>query len=250
MGSLLLKGGVAAVTAGTLITGAAVVQLQSGGHRHHVHPGVLAASPQSGTPTTSAGAAVADASTPSSASAGPGGISRASSKPAAHTRYASLGSAGSAEGLHEGGAGAPVQRGAVVVRPHSLPTAPGSTTDATAPTVPTTSAGSVPSSSTSDQSSSNTGSGGVSVGGLVGSGAGAGSSGGSGAEAPTGGNAGSGQQAPAGSESAGSTPSGSGGESSGAQSSSGSGSAGSEQSGGLVKTVVHEVGSVVEHLLH
>lgn len=240
-GGLLLKGGVAAVTAGTLLTGAAVVQLQTGGHRHHVHPGVLAG-PRSGAGTTATGAAVADVATvPSATTGGVGG--HAGFRGGGHTRDASLGSPSSAGARREDGAGEPSQRAGIVVRHRSLPTAPGSAPDAAAPTAPT-SAGPVPGGSTSDPGSSG---GASSSGGSTA----AGSSGGSGSEAPPGGGSGSGQQAPAGSEPGGSTSSPSGEESSSAPSGSGgSGSAGGEQSGGLVKTVVHEVGSVVEHLLH
>ncbi len=248
LGGLLLKGGVAAVTAGTLITGAAVVQLQGGGHRHHGHPGVVAASRSNGASTTSAGTSVAAGSTVPSASATTTVGGHAPVRRVAHIRDVSAGSPVSTVG--RGGTGEP-SRGTVPVRHRSPAVAPGSAPANAAPTVPTTPAVSVSGGSGSDQGSSSAGSGDPSSGGPVGSAAGAGSSSsGAGSEAPPSGGAGSGQQAPSGSEAGASTPSG-GEESSGSQSgSSGSGSSGGEQSGGLVKTVVHEVGNVLEHLLH
>ena len=76
--------------------------------------------------------------------------------------------------------------------------------------------------------------GGASGGGQSGSGSGVGSGSGSGSESGAGNSEGSG----------------SGGSSGGSSGSSGSESSGGEQSGSLVGTVVHEVGSVLEHLLH
>ncbi len=247
MGGLLLKGGVAAITAGTLITGAAVVQLQGGGHRHHGHPGALAV-PRSDASTTAGGAAVAAVP---SASPGSGGVRHSASPGAARAHGAGLGSRETIVRLQTGGAGEPAHHTSGAVLRHRSTTAPGSAPGQATPSAPTTPAGSVPYSAGSDQGTSKTGSGGATAGGPVGSAAGTGSSAESGSEAPAGGGSGGGQQAPSGSESGGSTPSGGGEESSGAQSGSGgSGASGSEQSGGLVKTVVHEVGGVVEHLLH
>jgi RNA polymerase sigma factor (sigma-70 family) len=245
LGGLLLKGGVAAVTAGTLITGAAVVQLQAGGHRHHGHPGAVAATRSNGAYTTGTGASVAAASTGPNASAATIGGGHAPVR-RAHIREVSAGAPVSTIG--RGGTGEP-GRGNAPVQHRSPGVAPGSVPVAAVPTAPA-SAGPVSSGSGSDQGSSTAGAGGVSSSSPVVGSAGVGSSSGAGSEAPPSGGAGSGQQAPSGSGAGGSTPSG-GEESSGAPSgSSGSGSSGGEQSGGLVKTVVHEVGSVVEHLLH
>lgn len=248
LGGLLLKGGVAAVTAGTLITGAAVVQLQGTAHRHHGHPGAVAATTQSNdASTTSTGAPVAAVSTVPNSSAATIGGGHPPTRRVAHIRDVSADSPSSTVG--RGGTGEP-SRGTALVRRRASAVAPGSAPVAAVPTTPATSGGSVSSSPESDQGSSTAGAGGAPSGGSIGSGAGAGSSSGAGSEAAPSGGAGSGQQAPSGSEAGGSTPSG-GEESSGtSSSSSGSGSSGGEQSGGLVKTVVHEVGSVVEHLLH
>lgn len=256
IGGLLLKGGVAAITAGTLITGAAVVQLQAGGHRHHGHPGAVAATRSHGASPTSADTSAAAVSTVPRASAAKIGGGHAPVRRVAHIRDVSLGAPASTDG--RGGTGEPAH-GTALVRRRATTVTPDSAPVTAVQTTPTPSASSVLSGSGSDQGSSSAGAGGASSGSPVGSAAGAGSSSaaGSEAQAPPSGGAGSGQQAPSGSEAGGSTPSG-GEESSGAQSgssgaqsgSSGAGSSGGEHSGGLVKTVVHEVGNVVEHLLH
>ncbi|HEY2767553.1 MAG TPA: sigma-70 family RNA polymerase sigma factor [Solirubrobacteraceae bacterium] len=252
LGGLLVKGGVAAVTAGTLLTGAAVVQLRSPGHHRHPRPGAIAGSlPGTGASTTGSTVAASAAVSSSRLSADAHGRVRiAGSTGAAGARSGGVALTGSQRQPRQGGTGGSTQRGAGVVQRHSgssAPTSPG----ASQQVVTTTEGSSTPSAQGQTGSGAGTE---APKGGPVGSAAGSGS--GSGSEGAPSGGSGSGEQAPAGSEPAGGSTS-SGSESPSAPSESGSsgGSSGSEssesgQSGGLVKTVVHEVGSVLEHLLH
>ncbi len=239
LGGLLLKGGIAAVTAGTLITGAAVVHLQ--GHPHPRDSPELAAVPPHITAATARGSTGA---APASAARG-----RAVHLAATRGKRASGGGLVGARvdaALRARGV-ARAQPGKHLAAPRS--TAPaanapaGSTQSATTPqsTGSTPGAGSAPAEAGVGSSGASSG---ASPGEPVGSAAGSSS------EAAPSGNAGGSPPAPAppSESSSGSAPSG---ESSGAQSGTGeSESPSGAQSGGVVGTVVHEVGSLLEHLLH
>jgi RNA polymerase sigma factor (sigma-70 family) len=238
LGGLLLKGTVVAVTAGTLLTGAAVVRLQA----HHAHhKGAAATSPH--------GASAAVRGTRTQATAAP-------TAPVALVHHDRSASRRSSVRVHIGRAHSPVAaapgiRHLVSAPAHSPGVAP---RGAPAPSVPvgstqgdatSPSSSSAPSGSSgqTQAGASGSGAGGASGGGPVGSAAGSSSS----TETASGTGTG---DAPASSESesaGGSTPSS---ESSGTQSGTGaSESSGATQSGGLVGTVVHEVGSLLEHVL-
>jgi RNA polymerase sigma factor (sigma-70 family) len=255
-GGLLVKGGVAAVTAGTLLTGAAVVHLQGNLHHRHSPAGALAGqhsstggAPAGTTAVASSAPSLSGASTGAARGARAGGSSGRSRALSVSTAPASR-SPGAG-----GGSGGSVRRDVAVAQPRSgsrVPATPpsGASTQDVATTQGNVVPGGGSGSSAQGQAGAGTGSG-TPEAEPVGSSAGAGS--GAGSEGSTGASSGGGEQAPAGGESAGgSTPSGGGQESSGGQGGSGGGSqpAGGEQSGGIVKTVVHEVGSVLEHLLH
>jgi RNA polymerase sigma factor (sigma-70 family) len=245
LGGLLLKGGIAAVTAGTLLTGAAVVHLQ--GHPRHHAAHELAVAPS---PVAVASTSAATVSTPTLR---------------ARSRTVHISARPSKPGGRNGLAGARVDAalGAhSVVRPasgrHLAGSAPNTTAPATSAPVGSTQGATTPPSGGSTQGAGSaqgeagagqSGSSGTSQSEPVGSAAGSssevapsGSTGGStGGSTPT---------PPAGESSSGSDPSG-GSEDSGAQSGAGgSESSSSGQSGGVVGTVVHEVGSLLEHLLH
>jgi RNA polymerase sigma factor (sigma-70 family) len=252
LGGLLLKGSVVAVTTGAVLTGAAVVHL--GGPTHHGDPHKL----------------IAAAISASGGGAGGVGLDSAQAHPGAQDRElpdAGRRSHRRARG-RRGGSGARIHAPGGGGSANGSPTAPGSrhaprsTTRATgiahdgAPeTVRTVQS---PSPSGAGQGSNQTagasqgGESGAGSGGPVGSAAGAGSAGGTEAsgspeQGSTEGGASGGGQSGAGSGSGGSEGSSSGGSSGGSGDSE---SSGGEQSGSLVGTVVHEVGSVLEHLLH
>jgi RNA polymerase sigma factor (sigma-70 family) len=242
LGGLLLKGAVVAVTAGTLLTGAAVVRLQAS-HARHEHAATA--------PSHGASAAVRDVWTKSTATAS------AAIAPVRHERSGSrrgavrveIGRArrpsGGTSSPRRPAVSAPAHRPAAV--PHTATPAPSAPVSSTQGNGTPSSSGPAPggSSGQTQAGSSGSGAGGASQGGPVGTAAGSSSS--SSSETASGTGAG---DAPAQSESessGGSTPSG---ESSGTQSGTGtSESSGGTQSGGLVGTVVHEVGSLVEHIL-
>ena len=257
IGGLLAKGGVAVLAVGTLITGAAAVHV-SGLARHRAPVKVAAVS------GTSSASGVRTPSEDVRAVASPTIAPRAPSADRHRQRQRAGGqlrtaSAGSGSPLTTSSAGGGTNHSSSVngagraVAPVSAPTSSGTTS--TGDSAPST--GSAPSAG--------------STGGSAGQAEGAGQSGGSGAQSPDGTAASSGsgsESSPppssggatgaAGGESTGSSsPSGAGSsgasetESSGDQGASGSsGSSGGEQSGGVVGTVVHEVGNLLEHLLH
>lgn len=253
LGGLLVKGGVAAVTAGTLLTGAAVVQLRGSGHHHHPHPGAIAG-PVLPTGTSTAGSTAASAalSTSRLSASSHRRVRAADPTGAAGVRNGGVVLTGSPGQPHRGGPRGSTQRGAAVVQRHSgfsAPTSPSGSQE-----IAITQGSSTPGA----QGSAGSGAGSEAPkSGPVGSAADSGSGGGSaGASSGGSGSSGSGEQAPPGSEPAGGSTSSGGespsppGESGGSGGSGGSESPESGQSGGLVKTVVHEVGSVLEHLLH
>jgi RNA polymerase sigma factor (sigma-70 family) len=285
MGGLLLKGGAVALTAGTVITGAVVHFSATPHHRNH-HPQQLAAVAPArhaaGVRGVDGGAASTlnrDLAASSGARGGdPTGRVRRLGSPHAGARGGSRAShpSGSSGALAPGG-----QRGATAptlggtnhysVKVRTDPGSPGSAQGSSP------SAGAGGSGETSNSGASQpggAGAGSASAGGSGGGGAseggagsvqpGAGSGSGSGSD-PGSGSSGSGSGAGSGSGS-GSSGSGSG---SGSGAGSGTGSSGSgsegaasspsgesgsessgEHSGSLVGTVVHEVGNVLEHLLH
>jgi RNA polymerase sigma factor (sigma-70 family) len=257
-GGLLAKSGVAILAVGTLVTGAAAVHI-SGVARHRAPVKVAAvsgASSANGAQTSSDGARAVVSPTVSSRTPAIdrrrqrqriGGQLRAGSSGTGSALTTTSAGGGSNHSTSMSGTGR-------VVAPVSAPTSSGTT-------------------STGDSApSTGTAQGTGSAGGSAGQAEGTGQSGGSGAQSPGGAAASSGsgsESSPApsagsasgtsagGESSGGSSPSGSssGGasetESSGDQGASGGpGSSGGEQSGGVVGTVVHEVGNLLEHLLH
>jgi len=243
LGGLLLKGGIAAVTAGTLITGAAVVHLE--GHPHHHATHELAAAPGHLTTATVRGGVTAAAPAPAV-------LHRSTHvAPARSKRGAGLGLAGArvggANGARDVVSSTPVRHLASTPSRSTAPVASapsGSTQGATVPQSAgsTTGGGSTQNEAGTGQSGTT----GASQGEPVGSAAGSSSE-----TAPSGSTGGSTPAPPAGESPSGSDPSGTGEEGSGTQSGSGeSGSSSGGQSGGVVGTVVHEVGSLLEHLLH
>ncbi len=279
VGGLLVKGGVVALTVGTVITGAAVVHLSASTHHGHAHPLVAVAAPARGVDAGSTTSSTVGAAVGVHSQGGDSGLSDA----AGARRGVSGRHAGSRTGANVrtktdaaggGTAGAPISSGgnhaprsttrvtgdahndASAKAPAVQSPAPGSTSGSDQ-----TGAGSSPSGGSGQGGEAGTGSSGP-----VGSAAGNGSPGGTDANGSSGGSSeggasgggqsgagsGTGSGSGAGAESSGSGSSegtSSGGSSSGSSGSS-SESSGSEQSGSLVGTVVHEVGSVLEHLLH
>jgi RNA polymerase sigma factor (sigma-70 family) len=275
LGGLLLKGGVVAITAGTVITGAAVVHLSASSHHGHRRGLIAAANP------ARAGAAVGAGS--SSAAAEAAARYRGTAVVGSRTRRRARAS----DPHHGVRSGARIDAstgggsiGGSVTAPsgHDLPqsttrvrggTQGGSPTSGETVQITVT-----PPSSQSSSQAQESGQGGGSdagSGGPVGSAAGDGSGSGTG----TGGSAGQGSAegggAPSGdqpggdqsgsgsgTESGSGSGSGSGGSEGAADQGSASESSGSEssesssneQSGSLVGTVVHEVGSILEHVLH
>lgn len=268
VGGLLLKGGVAAITAGTMITGATVVHLSvSAPHRDH-HRLIAAAAPTSGagaSTTTAAAHPAARYGEFSTTSARP--HRGASGRHAGHRAGLAGGKARAKINAAGGGSvGAPTTSGGHhAPRPTTRATGNGrNNAAAKAPAVqspaPSSTQGSGQAGAGPSQSGGS-GQGGESSagsGGPVGSAAGSGSPGGSDASGSSseggtsgGGHLGSGSGVGVGSSgSGGSEGTSSGGSSGSTSGSSGSESSGGEQSGSLVGTAVHEVGGVLEHLLH
>ncbi len=282
---LLVKAGVVALTVGTVITGAAVVHLSASTHHGNSRRLIAAAAPPHGAGTGSAtGSAVAggragsrdgggfpDAVGTHRGSSGRHHGSRAGST-GAHARAKIDAGGGSFVGTPTaGGHRAPRSTTRVTGGAHHNASAKGPAAPSPAPGSSQGSgqagagsgAGSSPSGGSGQGGEAGTGSGGP-VGSVAGNGSPggtetSGSAGGSSEGSSSGGgSSGSGSGAGSGSGSgsgAGSSGSGSsegtdsGGSSSGSSGSSGSESSG-EQSGSLVGTVVHEVGNVLEHLLH
>jgi RNA polymerase sigma factor (sigma-70 family) len=235
LGGLLLKGGIAAVTAGTLITGAAVVHVQGQGHSHRHTPRELAtAAPRTAVATSSARTVVAPPAT-----ARRHGVHVTADGKRLHV---DVGLARSRTGASPGARGlardAPARRLAAADPRSAAPSAgapaAGSTQGAATPqsSAAAPSGGSGQGAAGAGQS----GSSGASPSEPVGSAAGASSE-----AAPSGGSAGNAPAAPESEAPGGSAPSGGSGESE---------VSGGEQSGGVVGTVVHEVGGLLEHLLH
>jgi RNA polymerase sigma factor (sigma-70 family) len=270
LGGLLFKGGVVAITAGTVITGAAVVRLDGSTH-HRDRPKLVA---------TAASAGATDGS-PTVAGAQP--AARDGDRPAAASRS----HRGARRGRRGGGSGAGIHANGGGGSASGSPTAPGarreprSTVPATGDTHRVAPRAAPPTESPAPDDSTQGsieivaapqgGASGSGSGGPVGTAAGGGSESGSGAggssgEGSTEGGSGSQSGTGSGSESSdsqssseGSSGSGSSSGSGGSGSSSGAGGSGSssgaepaseEHSGSLVGTVVHEVGSILEHLLH
>lgn len=252
LGGLLVKGSVAAVTAGTLLTGAAVVHFQGAQHRHHPHPGnstTAEVQPQTttGETTTPTVAALSPTASARRSRTRPQRVANGGVRDVSHSTFADreggqTGGATRGEGtLQRSGQTSPTLSG-----PVSSPR--GSTQDVAETQVGTTQSGPTQSGSTQPTQTGAAGASGGSepAGAAAGAGSGSPSAGSEGStQTPTG--SGSGESPP---------PSGSGtSESSGTDTGSGttggsSETSGSEQSGGVVKTVVHEVGSLLEHLLH
>jgi RNA polymerase sigma factor (sigma-70 family) len=254
-GGLLAKSGVAILAVGTLISGAAAVHLHDSAH-HRAPVKVAAAS----TASSASDAGASRGTSPTVPSATPANseshAQRLGEKPRAKNKSSDTVFTPAAAGRRPAGSG-----GGSAVVPAASPKSPGASTPSS---VTTQSIGSTQSAG-SDEGSSGTAEGATGQGnssGAQSSPAGSAASNGSGAESsPTSGSEGN-AQTPAGDESAGgsgatgsdpsgSAPSGSSGtEGSGSQGAgNGSGSSGSEQSGGVVGTVVHEVTTLVEHLL-
>jgi RNA polymerase sigma factor (sigma-70 family) len=243
-GGLLLKGGIAAITAGTLLTGAAVVHLQGEHPRHHHGPHELAAAP----------AQVAVATTSDSTVSAPALATRSRTIHISARRNkqgSGIGPAGprvdAALGAHGTARTAPVRRltGSVPRSTAPAASAPvGSTQGAT--TQQSTGSTQAGGSAQGEAGAGQSGASGASQSEPVGSAAGSSSE-----VTPSGSAGGSVPAPPAGESSGGSDPSGNS-EDSGTQSEAGGSesSSGSGQSGGVVGTVVHEVGSLLEHLLH
>jgi RNA polymerase sigma factor (sigma-70 family) len=260
---LLLKGGVVAITAGTVLTGAAVVHLTGSTHRHTPRPLIAAVAPTgtatTGTPTVEAGTSLGTARGGSSAPGSPSNHVRRAGGPGRHTRTDGVTGArggsgsgaptGSAPGSrHTPSSSTPRDRG------KALGGTPGGSGNAPAPaTAPSTgqgssgATGSAPNGNSEEAqatpvstASSNAPGG---AGGAQGQGAG-----GSETQPSGGGQSGAGTEG-TGSEGSSSGSSGSSGSESTGSSKSTGGATGQE-SGSLVGTVVHEVSNIVEHLLH
>ncbi len=274
---LLLKGGAVALTVGTVITGATVVHL-SASTPHRRHRLIASAAPPSGAGAGSTAEAHAAASYGDISATAAGAHRDASGRragrgvgSAGRKTRGMLNVAGGGSITVSGGDHAPrsttrvtgdAHKNAPAKAPPGQSPAPGSTQGSSqtgggsgagsgqsggsgesgsgsgGPVGPAAGNGTQGGSDTSGSSESTSGSsseGGTSSGDQSGSGSGeSGSGSGSGSESGTGSSEGSG----------------SGGSSGGSSGSSGSESSGGEQSGSLVGTVVHEVGSILEHLLH
>jgi len=237
LGGLLLKGTAVAVTAGTLLTGAAVVQLQA----HHAHRKLAAAPPHSST-SAATREARATATTTSPAPIAPSHRDRTTA--ARNSVRIDIGrdhaSPGGAPGVRHLVASAPPRSPATA--PRASAPSPSAPVDSTQIVLTTPSSSSTPSGGAGQTQAGSNQSGASQGGGPVGSS--------SSSSTETASSTGSGE-APASSEgesAGGSQPSS---EGSGAQGQSAeSGSSSGTQSGGLVGTVVHEVGSLLEHVLH
>jgi RNA polymerase sigma factor (sigma-70 family) len=256
LGGLLAKSGVAILAVGTLITGAAAVHIHGSAHRRApVKVAAVSGASSAGVAGQSSGgphAALSSTVAPRAARSRGRHAGRGLGEQL-HAEHARPGSAlttasggqGSGRSVSGGGAGR-------AVVPVSSPTS----SVTSAPSGSTQGTG-----STQGDADQGAGSGQAEGAGGQGSSSGAQSSpAGSAPEGSSAPSAGGSSQAPTGAESGDSSPTGSNPSSpsgssetagSGSQGASGgSGSSGSEQSGGVVGTVVHEVGSLLEHLLH
>jgi RNA polymerase sigma factor (sigma-70 family) len=253
LSGLIVKGGVAVVTAGTLLTGA-VVHIQGSIHPHA--PTKVAVTSHAGAGVAAEGSTAVSALSARSAvtatgKARPAG--RGSVDVGARVHVLAGAPSDGRRPAHPGSSGGEVRGNSPATAPAApSTTTPGSsnqgvgstqTTDSSQSTSPAQGGGQA------EAGAGQSGGSGASEGGSVGSAAGAGT----GSE---GAGAAGGAQTPSG-EAGGSSPSGgAAGEGSDAQGetgtseSSGSGSTGSESSGGVVGVVVHEVGSLLEHVLH
>ncbi len=282
---LLLKGGAVALTVGTVITGAAVVHLNAS-TSHRRHRLIASAAPPRGagagsTSTVSPSAARYGGLSANAAGAGArrgnsgrragGGVGSAGGK--TRGTLDAAGGGGSAGTTVSGGNRAPrsttratgeAHNNAPAKAPAGRSPAPGST-QGSSQTGDGSGAGSGQSGGSGESGSASGSSGGPvdyaagngTQGGSENSGSSESAAGSSSeGDASGGGQSGAGSGAESGSGSgsesgAGSSEgSGSGGSSGGSSGSGGSESSGGEQSGSLVGTVVHEVGSILEHLLH
>jgi RNA polymerase sigma factor (sigma-70 family) len=284
VGGLLVKGSAVALTVGTVITGAAVVHLSASTHHGNPRRLIAAAVPSRGAGGGSAADSAADEALSEARDRGlstGAGAHRGASGRHAGSRTDSTGAkararidatgGGSAGTLTPAGHRAPRSTTRVTGDAHNNASAKAPAAQGPAPGLTQgsgstqgsgqTGAGSGPGFSQSGGSGQG-GESGTGSGGPVGSAAGNGSAGGTDASGSSGGSSEggasgggqSGSESGSGSDSesspGSSESSGSGGSSSGSNGSSGSESSGSEQSGSLVGTVVHEVGSILEHLLH
>jgi RNA polymerase sigma factor (sigma-70 family) len=256
-GGLLAKSGVAILAIGTLITGATAVHISGLGHRRAPVKvaAVSGASSASGVRASSEdGRAVASATIAPRAPSTDRRRQRQRVRGRLRTASADSGSAltTSSAGGGSNRSGSVNSAGRAVV-PASAPTSSGTTS--TGDSAPST--GSAPSAGSTEGSAGQAGGAGQSGGSGAQSPGGAAASSGSGSESSPPASSGGASGATGGEStgSSGSSGAGSSGasetESSGDQGASGgSGSSGGEQSGGVVGTVVHEVGSLLEHLLH
>jgi RNA polymerase sigma factor (sigma-70 family) len=268
VGGLLLKGGVVAITAGTVITGAAVVRLAASSPHRDRHKLIAAAvaAPAAGTGDAAEAQPQARDRALSATSAHRGASARGAARHGgfrARTHAAAGGVSGGAD--LPGGGRTPRSTTRAIGETHSG--APAKEPVATSPAPSSSQGSSQPGAGSGQGSGQDGGSGqsgagagsGAPVGSAAGNGSGAGSSGGgSEGDSPSGGQSGSGSGAEPGTGSGTGSSKGSSGQSSSGESSgsggsggsSGSESSGDENSGSLVGAVVHEVGSVLEHLLH
>lgn len=239
LGGLIVKGGVVAVTAGTLLTGAVAHIRGSANHRAPVKVAVTARAHSPG----------AEHSAPALALPASSRNVQAGHRLARSDRHAASPSRSVTYGRRFAGS-APGGSGVHSVSPSVAPTkvpgtaAPGGSTQ-TASSIQTT--GSTENASAPQSPSPGQG---EAAGAVPSPGAGAAAGGAS--EGSAGSGSGSAPAEPSGTESSGSSPSGGAAEGSGASGSeaAGSGSSTDESSGGLVGTVVHEVGNLLEHVLH
>ena len=251
LGGLLLKGGLAVVAAGTLVTGAAIVH-DSAPSRHYAHAGPRSGAGREtaalGAPGSRARSALSSAATGSRAGVGGSSAPSAARRPA-HPGVIQL-------KVHTG----PSPRRSAPLAPRG--SAPTSTTvhiPAPSGTSPPAGSGSAPTAPT--EPSSGGPSGGGSQGGSGGGSSGGGSSGGG---SGSGGSGGSGTGSGGGGTGSGGSGSGSGGGTGGggSESSGGSGSGGGSESppppsggsgspsSGPVGTIVNEVSGLLEHTIH
>ncbi len=282
LGGLLLKGGgVVALTAGTVITGAAVVHI-GGSHHHRPQPKLVAVTASASTPGPGGGS-------PLAAQAGSGGrylsATATGSRPHHGARPGGARGGAPGAGIHASAGGGSANSPVLAPGAGRAPGSPTQTPDGAQGGAPETvrivqsvspSSGSAPESSQiagSPQGGESAAGSGAPVDSAAGSGTGSGGSEGQGSDgqgsaegsggASSGGESSSGGSGSSGSEgsgsqgsSGGSSGSGGSGESSGSNGSGGSsgsessGDSNGEHSGSLVGTVVHEVGGILEHLLH
>jgi RNA polymerase sigma factor (sigma-70 family) len=273
LGGLLLKGGVAAITAGTVLTGAAVVVHDSRSHHRPPHrlSAALALAP--------AGGAVPSPGADPEARRREGAATGSRVRRRRGTRRGAARGAPGARRLYASAGGDPAKGPSTALggsrAPRSTARTPGGAPGGAPETVqlfqsapPPSGSGTessqAPGSSAGSSQAGGSGQGGQSgagSGGPAGSAAGAGSGAGAGGSSGQGSAEGSGASqsgAQSGSGSGQSGPEGTGGQDSSGESSGSDGSSGSEpssgssgeKSGSLVGTVVHEVGGLLEHVLH